>query len=82
MYLVRNGSALCKYHDEEWGVPSHDDRKLFEMLNLEGAQAGLSWFTILKKRENYKNVFDNFDAEKISKYSDKRLKNFTGSGNC
>ncbi|MBI1932947.1 MAG: DNA-3-methyladenine glycosylase I [Ignavibacteriales bacterium] len=62
-----------KYHDEEWGVPSHDDRKLFEMLNLEGAQAGLSWFTILKKRENYKNVFDNFDTEKISKYSDKKI---------
>ncbi|WP_201363590.1 DNA-3-methyladenine glycosylase I [Dictyobacter formicarum] len=56
------------YHDEEWGVPVHDDRLLFEMLNLEGAQAGLSWLTILKKRENYRAAFDNFDARKIAKY--------------
>ncbi len=63
-----------KYHDEEWGVPVHDDRHLFEMLNLEGAQAGLSWITILKKRENYKKAFDNFDAVKISKYSDNKIK--------
>jgi len=62
-----------KYHDEEWGVPVHDDRHLFEMLNLEGAQAGLSWSTILNKRENYKKVFDNFDAVKISKYSNKKI---------
>ncbi len=57
------------YHDREWGVPVHDDRLLFEMLNLEGAQAGLSWLTILKKRENYRKAFDNFDAKKIAKYS-------------
>ena len=50
------------YHDTEWGVPVHDDRRLFEMLILEGAQAGLSWSTILKKRENYRQAFDNFDA--------------------
>jgi DNA-3-methyladenine glycosylase I len=56
------------YHDEEWGVPVHDDRKLFEMLILEGAQAGLSWSTILKKRENYRKAFDKFDAKKIAKY--------------
>jgi DNA-3-methyladenine glycosylase I len=56
------------YHDDEWGVPVHDDRKLFEMLILEGAQAGLSWSTILKKRENYRKAFDNFDAKKIAKY--------------
>jgi DNA-3-methyladenine glycosylase I len=56
------------YHDEEWGVPVHDDRLLFEMLILEGAQAGLSWLTILKKRENYRNAFDNFNAKKIAKY--------------
>jgi DNA-3-methyladenine glycosylase I len=62
-----------KYHDEEWGVPNHDDRHLFEMLNLEGAQAGLSWITILKKRENYKRIFDNFDAVKISKYTEKKI---------
>ncbi len=62
-----------KYHDEEWGVPLHDDRKLFEMLNLEGAQAGLSWITILKKRKNYKKAFDNFDAKKIIKYDSKKI---------
>lgn len=62
-----------KYHDEEWGVLVHDDRKLFEMLILEGAQAGLSWITILKKRENYKKLFDNFDAIKISKYTEKKI---------
>ncbi len=56
------------YHDAEWGVPQHDDRALFEMLILEGAQAGLSWTTILKKRENYRRAFDHFDAEKISRY--------------
>ncbi|MCI0693784.1 DNA-3-methyladenine glycosylase I [candidate division KSB1 bacterium] len=56
------------YHDDEWGVPVHDDRKLFEMLILEGAQAGLSWSTILKKRENYRKAFDHFDAKKIAKY--------------
>lgn len=67
--------VYIKYHDEEWGVPVHDDRKLFEMLNLEGAQAGLSWITILRKREKYLQLFDNFDAEKIVKYSDKKLEN-------
>ncbi|HSW97385.1 MAG TPA: DNA-3-methyladenine glycosylase I [Candidatus Saccharimonadales bacterium] len=56
------------YHDEEWGIPVHVDKKLFEMLLLEGAQAGLSWTTILKKRENYKKAFDSFNAEKIAKY--------------
>jgi DNA-3-methyladenine glycosylase I len=57
-----------RYHDEEWGVPVHDDRKLFEMLILEGAQAGLSWITILKKRENYRKAFDRFNAKKIAGY--------------
>jgi DNA-3-methyladenine glycosylase I len=57
------------YHDSEWGVPVHEDRRLFEMLILEGAQAGLSWITILKKRENYRRAFDNFDARKIGKYN-------------
>ena len=57
------------YHDEDWGVPVHDDRKLFEMLILEGAQAGLSWLTILKKRQNYLKAFDNFDPEKVANYS-------------
>jgi DNA-3-methyladenine glycosylase I len=58
------------YHDTEWGVPCHDDRMLFEMLILEGAQAGLSWSTILAKRENYRRAFDNFDAAKIARYSE------------
>src|SRR5881394_3628531 len=56
------------YHDEEWGVPVHDDRLLFEFLILEGAQAGLSWSTILKKRENYRKAFDGFRAERIARY--------------
>jgi DNA-3-methyladenine glycosylase I len=58
------------YHDEEWGVPVHDDRLLFEMINLEGAQAGLSWLTILKKRDGYRRAFANFDAKKIARYDD------------
>jgi DNA-3-methyladenine glycosylase I len=56
------------YHDEEWGVPMHDDRKLFEFLILEGAQAGLSWTTILKKRENYRKAFDRFDVRRVARY--------------
>jgi DNA-3-methyladenine glycosylase I len=58
------------YHDEEWGVPVHDDRLLFEMLNLEGAQAGLSWLTILRKRDGYRRAFDNFEVEKVARYGD------------
>ncbi|MFQ5708261.1 MAG: DNA-3-methyladenine glycosylase I [bacterium] len=61
------------YHDHEWGVPQHDDRKQFEMLILEGAQAGLSWLTILKRRENYRKAFDDFDAEKIAEYDDRKI---------
>ncbi len=61
------------YHDLEWGVPVHDDRLLFEFLCLEGAQAGLSWITILRKRENYRRVFDNFDADKIARYPDEKI---------
>jgi len=57
-----------KYHDTEWGIPLHDDRKLFELLILEGVQAGLSWLTILKKRENYRKLFNNFDPRKIARY--------------
>ena len=62
-----------EYHDEEWGVPVHDDRKLFEMLTLEGAQAGLSWITILRKRENYRKAFNNFDPKKIARYDRKKV---------
>ena len=61
------------YHDTEWGVPVHDDRVLFEMLILEGAQAGLSWSTILKKRDNYRRAFANFDARKIAKYDARKV---------
>ncbi len=64
-----------KYHDEEWGVPVHDDRLLFEFLILEGAQAGLSWITILKKRENYRKAFDNFNAKKIANYDSIKIEN-------
>ena len=59
---------LAKYHDEEWGVAVHDDRTLFELLNLEGAQAGLSWLTVLKKRDGYRRAFDRFDPKKIASY--------------
>ncbi len=62
-----------KYHDEEWGVPSHDDRHLFEMLVLEGAQAGLSWITILRKREGYRAAFDDFDVESVARYDRRRV---------
>jgi DNA-3-methyladenine glycosylase I len=62
-----------RYHDEEWGKPLHDDQRLFEFLILEGAQAGLSWDTILRKRENYRMAFDDFDVNKVARYTDKRL---------
>jgi DNA-3-methyladenine glycosylase I len=62
-----------KYHDEEWGVPCHDDERLFEFIILEGAQAGLSWDTILRKREAYREAFDGFDVKKVARYTDKRI---------
>jgi DNA-3-methyladenine glycosylase I len=62
-----------KYHDEEWGVPVKDDQTLFEFITLEGAQAGLAWITVLRKREGYRALFDNFDANKIARYTDKKL---------
>ncbi len=62
-----------QYHDEEWGVPLHDERRLFEMLILEGAQAGLSWITVLRKREAYRKAFDNFDPAKVARYDDKKI---------
>jgi DNA-3-methyladenine glycosylase I len=62
------------YHDEEWGVPLHDDQKLFELLILEGAQAGLSWDTVLQKRARYREVFDGFDAKKIARYDKKKVR--------
>jgi len=67
------GERMIAYHDQEWGVPVHDDRTLFEFLVLEGAQAGLSWTTILNKRESYRVAFDNFAAEKIARYDKRKL---------
>src|SRR5687767_9428481 len=67
------GDVSAEYHDREWGVPLHDDRALFELLILEGAQAGLSWITVLKKRENYRRVFDHFDAKKIACYDARKM---------
>jgi DNA-3-methyladenine glycosylase I len=64
---------MIRYHDEEWGVPVHDDRRLFEFLILEGAQAGLSWETVLRKRERYREVFDGFDAVKIARYDKRKV---------
>ena len=69
---ARNELSI-RYHDEEWGVPVHDDRALFEFLVLEGAQAGLSWDTILKKREHYRKVFDDFDVEKVARYGARKV---------
>lgn len=70
---AKDDPLYIHYHDEEWGVPLHDDRKLFEMLILEGMQAGLSWLTVLKKRENFRAAFDNFDTEKIARYSANKI---------
>lgn len=66
--------VLVEYHDTEWGIPEHDDRKLFEFLVLEGAQAGLSWLTVLKKRENYRRAFDKFDPEKVARYDSRKVR--------
>jgi len=62
-----------EYHDTEWGVPLHDDQKIFEYIILDGAQAGLSWLTVLKKRENYRQVFDDFDPQKVARFTQKRI---------
>ena len=68
-----NDEVYIRYHDEEWGVPTHDDRELFEMLVLESFQAGLSWITILKKRENFRRAFDDFDVRKVASYDDAKV---------
>jgi DNA-3-methyladenine glycosylase I len=70
---VTDDDTYVRYHDEEWGVPTHDDRELFEMLVLESFQAGLSWITILKKRENFKEAFDEFDVEKVADYGEDKV---------
>lgn len=71
--------AYVAYHDEEWGVPVHDDRLLFEFLILEGAQAGLSWITILRKRENYRRAFHDFDVERIARYTERDVERLLGN---
>ena len=68
-----SSDLYVRYHDEEWGVPEHDDQKLFAKLILDGAQAGLSWITILKKRDNYYRAFDGFDPERMARYSEKKI---------
>lgn len=68
----QSSQLYIDYHDEEWGVPEYDDQMLFEMLLLEGAQAGLSWITVLNKREHYRKVFENFNPEKIARYTEKK----------
>ena len=68
-----NDVLMAKYHDDEWGTPLHDDRKLFEFLILEGFQAGLSWSTILNKRENFRRAFDNFDYNKVAQYDSRKV---------
>ena len=68
-----NDELYIKYHDEEWGVPVHDEKKHFEFLVLESAQAGLNWLTILKKRENYRKAYDGFDANKVAQYDEKKI---------
>lgn len=68
-----SNDLAIRYHDEEWGTPLHDDQRLFEFLILEGAQAGLSWDTILRKRDNYRKAFDNFDVKKVARYTDKKM---------
>jgi DNA-3-methyladenine glycosylase I len=70
---VSDSPLYIRYHDEEWGVPVHDDRKLFEFLTLESAQAGLSWYTILRKRENYREAFAGFDPEIVARYDERKL---------
>jgi DNA-3-methyladenine glycosylase I len=72
-----DGPLLLQYHDDEWGVPVHSDRKHFEVLVLSGAQAGLSWSLVLKKREGYRRAFDNFDPEKVALYSERRIQSLT-----
>ena len=78
-WVAEEGEQYQAYHDEEWGVPVHNDRQFFEMLILDGAQAGLSWLTILKKRENYKRAFDNFDVVKVSEYGEDKVQELLGN---
>jgi DNA-3-methyladenine glycosylase I len=72
-WVDENSEIYKKYHDEEWGVPKYDDRELFELLILEGFQAGLSWITVLKKREAFRKAFDNFEVEKVARYKEDKI---------
>lgn len=72
-WLDEKYPVYVKYHDEEWGVPNHNDRDLFELLILEGFQAGLAWITVLKKRENFRKAFDNFDVKKVANYGEPKI---------
>ena len=72
-WVDEKSDLYVKYHDEEWGVPKFDDRYLFELLILESFQAGLAWITVLKKRENFRKAFDNFDVKKVAKYDEKKI---------
>lgn len=76
---VGTDPLYIEYHDKEWGVPIHDDGKLFEFLVLEGAQAGLSWITVLRKRENYRKSFDNFDPKKVAQYDEIKINELLGN---
>ena len=76
---VNQNQLMTKYHDKEWGVPVHDDSLLFEFLVLEGAQAGLSWTTILNKRNNYRIAFDNFEPEKVALYTEDKIEELRGN---
>ena len=73
---VTNDPVYIHYHDHEWGIPVYEDQKLFEMLSLEGAQAGLNWITILKRRENYKKAFDQFNIDIVANYSEEKIQSF------
>jgi DNA-3-methyladenine glycosylase I len=72
-WVDEKSELYIKYHDEEWGVPKHDDKELFELLILESFQAGLSWFTVLKKREAFRKAYDNFEVNKVAKYSEEKI---------
>lgn len=72
-WVNENSEIYVKYHDEEWGIPQYNDRDLFELLTLEGFQAGLSWLTILKRRDDFRIAFDNFDVQKVSRYDDNKI---------
>lgn len=76
-WVDEKSELYTKYHDEEWGVPKHDDRELFELLVLESFQAGLSWLTVLKKREAFRKAFDNFDVVKVSQYDEGKINSLT-----